>query len=46
VTIPAAERERLEAIVSACAELGVECRFVRRRTDLDPLDVLGGVVVE
>jgi UDP-GlcNAc:undecaprenyl-phosphate GlcNAc-1-phosphate transferase len=46
VTIPAAERGRLEAIVSACAEVGVECRFVRRRTDLDPLDVLDGVVVE
>jgi len=41
VTIPDAERERLDAIVEACADAGVECRFVRREIDLDPRVVLG-----
>ena len=41
VTIPEAPRERLNAIVAACDEAGVACRFVRRETDLDPRVVLG-----
>ena len=41
VTIPDAPRERLDAIVAACDELGVPCRFVRREIDLDPRVVLG-----
>jgi UDP-GlcNAc:undecaprenyl-phosphate/decaprenyl-phosphate GlcNAc-1-phosphate transferase len=41
VTIPEAERERLDAIVAACAAAGVPCRFVRREVDLDPVVVLG-----
>ena len=41
VTIPGAERERLDAIVAACAAARVPCRFVRRDLDLDPVVVLG-----
>jgi UDP-GlcNAc:undecaprenyl-phosphate GlcNAc-1-phosphate transferase len=41
VTIPDAERERLDTIVAACAAAGVPCRFVRRELDLDPVVVLG-----
>ena len=40
VTIPAAPRERLDAVVEACAREGVPCRFVRRETDLAPEAVL------
>jgi hypothetical protein len=36
VTIPDAPREILDAVVSACADAGVSCRFVRRELDLDP----------
>jgi hypothetical protein len=41
VTIPHAPAHRLDGIVRACTEAGVQCRFVRRETDLDPLVVLG-----
>jgi UDP-GlcNAc:undecaprenyl-phosphate GlcNAc-1-phosphate transferase len=41
VTIPNAPRERLDALVAACTQAGVECRFVRRDLDLDPRAVLG-----
>jgi UDP-GlcNAc:undecaprenyl-phosphate GlcNAc-1-phosphate transferase len=41
VTIPDAPRDRLDAIVSACGDAGVPCRFVRREFDLDPSLVLG-----
>jgi FlaA1/EpsC-like NDP-sugar epimerase len=41
VTIPDAPRDRLDAIVAACAGAGVGCRFVRREIDLDPRVVLG-----
>jgi hypothetical protein len=41
VTIPEAGRERLDAVVAACAAAGVTCRFVRRELDLDPVVVLG-----
>jgi UDP-GlcNAc:undecaprenyl-phosphate GlcNAc-1-phosphate transferase len=41
VTIPDADRDRLDAVVSACEEAGVRCRFVRRDLDLDPEVVLG-----
>jgi len=36
VTIPNAPRETLDAVVEACAKAEVDCRFVRRETDLDP----------
>ena len=41
VTIPNAPRDRLDAVVDACTEAGVDCRFVRRDIDLDPRVVLG-----
>jgi UDP-GlcNAc:undecaprenyl-phosphate GlcNAc-1-phosphate transferase len=41
VTIPDAPRERLDEIVDVCAELGADCRFVRREIDLDPRVILG-----
>jgi UDP-GlcNAc:undecaprenyl-phosphate/decaprenyl-phosphate GlcNAc-1-phosphate transferase len=41
VTIPEAERARLNTVVEACAAAGVACRFVRRETDLDPRVILG-----
>jgi FlaA1/EpsC-like NDP-sugar epimerase len=41
VTIPAADRERLDLVVGACERAGVPCRFVRREIDLDPRVVLG-----
>jgi FlaA1/EpsC-like NDP-sugar epimerase len=40
VTIPAAPRDTLDAIVRACEEAGVRCRFVRREIDLEPAAVL------
>jgi FlaA1/EpsC-like NDP-sugar epimerase len=46
VTIPDAQRDRLDAIVSACGESGIACRFVRREFDLDPSHVLGEARVE
>jgi FlaA1/EpsC-like NDP-sugar epimerase len=41
VTIPAAPRDHLDAVVVACSRADVPCRFVRRETDLDPRVVLG-----
>jgi UDP-GlcNAc:undecaprenyl-phosphate/decaprenyl-phosphate GlcNAc-1-phosphate transferase len=41
VTIPDAPRETLDAVVGACTDAGVPCRFVRREVDLDPRVVLG-----
>ena len=41
VTIPDAAQDRLDAIVAACEEHDVQCRFVRREIDLDPRVVLG-----
>jgi UDP-GlcNAc:undecaprenyl-phosphate GlcNAc-1-phosphate transferase len=43
VTIPNAERERLDAVVRACARAEIPCRFVRREVDLDPRVVLGTI---
>jgi Predicted nucleoside-diphosphate sugar epimerases len=43
VTIPDAPRERLDAIVAACAGAEVDCKFVRREIDLDPRVVLNTV---
>ena len=40
VTIPDADRERLDAIVAACEAAGVPCRFVRREL-VSPVVVLG-----
>jgi UDP-GlcNAc:undecaprenyl-phosphate/decaprenyl-phosphate GlcNAc-1-phosphate transferase len=44
VTIPDAPHLLLEAVVGACADAGVACRFVRREIDLDPTAVLGAAV--
>ncbi len=44
VTIPDAPLDRLDAIVRACKDAGVICRFVRRQLDLEPGAVLGAVV--
>ena len=41
VTIPDAERGRLDLVIEACKRADVACRFVRRQTDLDPSVVLG-----
>ena len=41
VTIPAAPRERLDAVLEACKRADVPCRFVKREIDLDPAVVLG-----
>ena len=41
VTIPDAPRETLDALVEACREAAVDCRFVRRETDLDPRVIFG-----
>jgi FlaA1/EpsC-like NDP-sugar epimerase len=41
VTIPDAPRATLDAVVAACAEADVACRFVRRELDLDPRVVFG-----
>jgi AmiR/NasT family two-component response regulator len=41
ITIPDAPRDRLDAVVTACTEAEVDCRFVRREIDLDPRVVLG-----
>jgi UDP-GlcNAc:undecaprenyl-phosphate GlcNAc-1-phosphate transferase len=46
VTIPNAPRDRLDAIVDACADAGVTCHFVRREIDLDPRVVLGSAAAE
>jgi len=43
VTIPDAPLDRLDAIVQACHERDVPCRFVRRHVDLLPEVVLGAV---
>jgi FlaA1/EpsC-like NDP-sugar epimerase len=40
VTIPDAPRATLDAVVAACRDSGVPCRFVRRELDLDPRLVL------
>ena len=41
VTIPDAPRETLDAVIEACEQAGVPCRFVRREVDLDPRVFLG-----
>ncbi len=41
VTIPNAPRETLDAVVEACAQADIPCRFVRREIDLDPRVVFG-----
>jgi UDP-GlcNAc:undecaprenyl-phosphate GlcNAc-1-phosphate transferase len=40
VTIPNAPRDRLDAVVAACATTETPCKFVRRDVDLDPQVVL------
>jgi FlaA1/EpsC-like NDP-sugar epimerase len=44
VTVPDADRARLDGIIEACRRAGVSCRFVRRHIDLDPASALGAVV--
>ena len=41
VTIPDASRATLDAVVAACADANVPCRFVRREIDLDPHVLFG-----
>ncbi len=41
VTIPTAPKERLDQIVRACAQSGIDCHFVRREVDIDPQVFLG-----
>jgi UDP-GlcNAc:undecaprenyl-phosphate/decaprenyl-phosphate GlcNAc-1-phosphate transferase len=43
VTIPDAARERLDAVVEACARADIPCSFVRRQIDLDPGVPLGAL---
>jgi UDP-GlcNAc:undecaprenyl-phosphate/decaprenyl-phosphate GlcNAc-1-phosphate transferase len=44
VTIPAAGRDRLDAVVEACKRADVQCKFVRRQIDLDPSVAFGAAV--
>ena len=46
VTIPDAERMRLDAVIEACRRADISCRFVRRHMDLDPSVALGATVAE
>jgi FlaA1/EpsC-like NDP-sugar epimerase len=41
VTIPDADRVRLDLVIEACKRADVSCRFVRRHMDIDPAVVLG-----
>ncbi len=41
VTIPDADRDRLDFVVDECENAGIQCRFVRREIDLDPRVILG-----
>jgi UDP-GlcNAc:undecaprenyl-phosphate GlcNAc-1-phosphate transferase len=41
VTIPDADRTRLDAVLETCERHGVRCRFVRREADIDPRVALG-----
>jgi hypothetical protein len=41
VTIPDADRARLDAVLDACELHDVRCRFVRREVDIDPRIALG-----
>jgi UDP-GlcNAc:undecaprenyl-phosphate/decaprenyl-phosphate GlcNAc-1-phosphate transferase len=43
VTIPDADRARLDLVIEACKRADISCRFVRRDMDLDPAVVLGAV---
>ena len=46
VTIPDAERVRLELVIEACKRADISCRFVRRHMDIDPAVAFGAAVVE
>jgi UDP-GlcNAc:undecaprenyl-phosphate GlcNAc-1-phosphate transferase len=43
ITIPDADRARLDLVIEACKRADISCRFVRRDMDLDPAVVLGAV---
>jgi FlaA1/EpsC-like NDP-sugar epimerase len=44
VTIPDAERGRLNLVIEACKRADIPCRFVRRDMDVDPAAALGAVI--
>jgi len=44
VTIPDADRGRLDLVIEACKRADVSCRFVRRDMDIDPAVAFGAVV--
>jgi FlaA1/EpsC-like NDP-sugar epimerase len=44
VTIPDAERVRLDLVIEACKRADISCRFVRRHMDIDPAVAFGAVV--
>jgi len=46
VTIPDADRVRLELVIEACKRADISCRFVRRHMDIDPAVAFGAAVVE
>jgi UDP-GlcNAc:undecaprenyl-phosphate GlcNAc-1-phosphate transferase len=41
VTIPDADRARLDRVLVACEQAGIACRFVLREVDIDPRVALG-----
>ena len=41
VTIPDADRIRLELVIEACKRADISCRFVRRHMDIDPAVAFG-----
>ena len=43
VTIPDADRARLDLVIEACKRADISCRFVRRQIDLDPAVAFGAV---
>jgi UDP-GlcNAc:undecaprenyl-phosphate GlcNAc-1-phosphate transferase len=43
VTIPDADRVRLDLVLEACKRADISCRFVRRDMDIDPAVALGAV---
>jgi UDP-GlcNAc:undecaprenyl-phosphate/decaprenyl-phosphate GlcNAc-1-phosphate transferase len=43
VTIPDADRARLDQVLESCERAGVRCRFVRREVDIDPRIALGAL---
>jgi UDP-GlcNAc:undecaprenyl-phosphate GlcNAc-1-phosphate transferase len=44
VTIPDADRARLDFVIEACKRADISCRFVRREMNIDPAVALGAIV--